>query len=358
MTNASNARKSALPAVSSGFTAPQKAALVIAALGPEAAGPIMERIEEKHLKAFADAYAHLQRVPRSEVLAIASEFVSQLQGTQDGGVNGGLKETRQLLAHFKGDDGAEKLVEDIDAPGGKTVWEKLEAIDEKSLAGYLEKQNPQVIAVVLSRLDTDKASNMMALLPPDLSQELVVRMAKPMPVRREALRVLGDTIDKEFLAPAKKAAKAKKPGEAIGAMLNNMSEEQRDNLLKFIEEKTPEILEDVKSQILTFKDIPTRVPANAIPQVIRELDVQTFLKAAKYGRQNAPDAIEFMFANISQRMVQQYEEQMQELKPFTVPDAERAQAEVMAAVRRLAAAGEFELVQPASEEEEDEETYV
>ena len=42
------------------LTAPQKAALLIAALGPDAAGPIMEKISDKHLKAFAEALSRVK----------------------------------------------------------------------------------------------------------------------------------------------------------------------------------------------------------------------------------------------------------------------------------------------------------
>ena len=128
-------------------------------------------------------------------------------------------------------------------------------------------------------------------------------------------------------------------------------------MLEFIAAESPEVLNDVKAFILTFKDIPERVPANAIAKVVREVEVDVFLKAAKYGKQNAPEAVEFIFKNISQRMGQQYEEQMGEMKPFTLAEAEAAQAQIMTALRRLVAAGEFEL-NKIDTGEVDEEVYV
>ncbi|MCA8897039.1 MAG: hypothetical protein KDA48_17400, partial [Amphiplicatus sp.] len=147
-------------------------------------------------------------------------------------------------------------------------------------------------------------------------------------------------------------------GEMIGAMLNNMSEEKRAGLLAFIEQSSPDILADVKSAILTFADIPTRVPVKAVPQITREIDVPTLLKAVKYGRQNAPETVEFLFANISQRLVQQYEEQMKDMKPVPMAEAEAAQAEIMVAVRKLVAEGVFELTKLEVEGEADETVYV
>ncbi|MEE2690791.1 MAG: FliG C-terminal domain-containing protein [Pseudomonadota bacterium] len=357
MTDAAAQRKNELTlAQPGGFTAPQKAALILAALGPEAAKPVVERVGDKHLQAFAEAYAHLRNIPRKELLAVAAEFVAQL-GAGDERLKGGFDEARDLISKVKSPDEATRLLDEVNAPGGRTVWQKLERADRKAFAAYLNAQHPQTVAVIMTRLDADFASSLLGLIDVDLGKQVVIRLAKPMPVRREALRVLEDAIERDFLAPARAAAKASKPGQMIGAMLNNMPEEKRAAMLEFIAAESPEVLEDVKAFILTFKDIPERVPANAIAKVVREVEVDVFLKAAKYGKQNAPESVEFIFKNISQRMGQQYEEQMGEMKPFTLAEAEAAQAEFMTALRRLVAAGEFELVKPASDEP-DEEVYV
>lgn len=337
-----------------GFTAPQKAALIIAALGPEAAGPIIERIGDRHLKAFAEAYARLQNVARQDLSSVVSEFLGNVSRKEDG-LKGGFEEARSLVSHFKGEDSAAKLLDTIDAPGGRTVWQKLATIEDQTLADYLAAKSPQTIAVVMARMDLDKASNILALLPDDVAQNVISRLTKPAPVRPEALHALAAAIESELLAPLRKVTKSAGPGEKIGAMLNNMSEEKRESFLQFIASKAPDLIDDVKSAILTFKDIPARLPPKAVTQVTREVDVQTVLKAAKYGRKNAPETVEFLFANISQRLVQQYEEQMKEMKPVTVVDAEAAQAQIMIAIRKLVAEGAFELNTIETEEQSEEE---
>lgn len=326
------------------FTGPQKAALIIAALGPEAAGPIIERIGDKHLKAFAECYARLQHVPRNDLVSVVAEFLTRVSTDEDGGLKGGFEQARDLISRFRTPEEATKIFDTIDVPGGRTVWQKLEAIADDEIAGYLGRQNPQMAAVVLSRLNLDKASAILAKLPDEMAQDVVTRLSKPAPIRPEALKALAASIETEFLAPMRKVEKKEKPGETIGAMLNNMSEEKRNSFLAFIEKNKPEILADVKASIMTFKDIPARVPAKAVPQITREVDVPTLLKAVKYGRQNAPETVEFLFSNISQRLVQQYDEQINDMQPVPLAEAEAAQSQVMVAIRRLVAEGVFELI--------------
>lgn len=340
------------------FSAPQKAALVIAALGPEAAGPVIERIGDKHLRAFAEAYAQLESVPRHELLRVVEEFVGSLGDGGGADMGGGYQKARELLSQFKDEDEIGRLMDDIDVPGGKSVWEKLENVDTAAFGEYFAKQTPQTIAVILSRIDSEKASEALGALDGELAQDILYRLSKPMNVRREALRVLADTIDNDFLIPMRKKSKAKGPGAMIGGLMNNMSPEKRQSLLDFISTKTPEILDDIKSHILTFEDLPARIPPNAVPGIIRAVEPEEFLKAVKYGRQNAPETIDFLFQNISQRMAQQYQEQVEELEQVTVDDAEAAQRAIMSAIRKMVAAGDFELVKIVSEDEEDTAVYV
>jgi flagellar motor switch protein FliG len=351
MSNPAARRQMKVVAPSHGFSAPQKAALIIAALGPEAAGPIIERIGDQHLRAFARAFGRLDRVPRAELVAVIEEFVGNLRSA-DGEVKGGYEGASALLAHFKSEDAAARLLDEAEVPGGRTVWQKLETVKDEAIAGYLSNLHPQAAAVVLSRLDVDKASAVLANLDGEISQELVARLARGVNVRREALRVLGDAVERDFLAPMRNASRARRPGETVGAMMNNMSAEKRDKLLGFIQTKAPEIYEEVKAQILTFQDLPSRVPPQAVPAIVRGVEADQFLKAVKLGRQNAPETVEFIFANISQRMGQQYQEQIDALSQVTAAEAEAAQGAMMTAVRRLVAAGEFQLIKPQKAEEQ------
>ena len=80
----------------SALTSSQKAALVIAALGPEAAGPIIERVDDKHLRSFARAYSHLQSVPKAALKIVVEEFVGSMT-VEDNDIKGGVEETQELL---------------------------------------------------------------------------------------------------------------------------------------------------------------------------------------------------------------------------------------------------------------------
>lgn len=338
-----------------GLTASQKAALVLAALGPDLAGPIIERIDEKHLRAFARAYAQMQKIPQSALKAVAQEFVGNLSKEDSGFIEGGFDATRDLLGNFLDSDNMMRLMDEIDAPGAQSVWEKMERIPDDKLLDYISTQNPQLVAVILSRINIETASRLLDLMEAELAGDVVLRLTKPMDVKPHILRILEDTIERDFLAPMRKVVEKEKPGEMVGAMMNNVASKKRETLLGVLTAQAPDVMTDVRKSMLTFDDLATRAPANAMPMVIKELEEDVFLKATKYGRENAPECVEFIFANISQRMAQQYKEQMEEMKEFSPEEGEAAQAAFMSILRKLVKQGEVELNEIEEEAPEGEE---
>ena len=335
------------------LTRAQRAAVIIALIGPEKAAPLMEKIDQQHYRAFARAFAHVDSVPKELADQIAEEFVGKLTNNKEG-IKGGFDETRELLGNYLSSEDVSRIMDDIDVPGGESIWERLDRAEDGLLASYLAKQHPQSIAVVLTKINTEKASRVLDFFETDLAREIIKRLSKPFNIRSASLRILSSAIEREFLAPMRTSTRGRNPGEMIGAMMNNIMSEKRAELLGYMEEDVPEILGDVRKSMLTFQDIVTRVPPNAISAIIKEVEPASFLQAVKFGKKNAPESVEFIFANISQRMVQQYEEEIEALKPAPVRDAEAAQAEVMTVVREMAARGEVLLLEAESADEEEE----
>ena len=78
-------------------------------------------------------------------------------------------------------------MEEIRGPAGRNMWEKLSNVQEDVLATYLKNEYPQTIAVVLSKIATDHASRVLAVLPEELAMDVVQRMLALDPVQKEIL---------------------------------------------------------------------------------------------------------------------------------------------------------------------------
>ena len=71
---------------------------------------------------------------------------------------------------------------------------------EDVLANYLKNEYPQTIAVVLSKIDVEHASRVLALLPEELAMDVVQRMLGLDPVQKDILEKIENTLRIEFMS--------------------------------------------------------------------------------------------------------------------------------------------------------------
>lgn len=335
-----------------GLTMPQKAAVLIAAMGPDVAGPIVERIGDKHLRSFARAFSQLKSVPRESIDEVINEFLEDVDCPQDE-IRGGFKETQRLLSHFVASDTLTRVLDDIDAPGGKSVWEKLDDASEIDLAEYLKTQHPQVAAVVLSRVGAELSAKVLDEFDDELVKSVLLRMARLGQVDQRFITMIGHTVNKEFLKPLRKRSLSRKPSDMLSTVINFLPQAKRTDVLDFIDSEEPSLGDEIKQSLLTFQDLSTRLPPNGVAAMVRVADRTILMQAIKFGKQNAAKTVEFIFENLSKRMGQQIEEDIGKMKAVKLKEAEAAQNAIIDVIRKLIDAGEVELVELETGDEDE-----
>src|SRR5258708_16949120 len=91
-------------------------------------------------------------------------------------------------------------MEEIRGPAGRNMWEKLSNVQEQVLANYLKNEYPQTVAVVLSKIRPEHAARVLAILPEELSLDVVSRMLKMEAVQKEVIERLEKTLRTEFMS--------------------------------------------------------------------------------------------------------------------------------------------------------------
>ncbi len=340
------------PANTGGFqlSGPQKAAIVIALLGREFAGPVVEKIGDRHLKVFLSAYENMKLVPRPILLHAVEDFIANLEIVSSS-LKCGQKEARGLAEEILDEKRMEKLfgnAQILEEPAEEetTVWHTLAQRKSDEIAAYLEKQRPQVSAIVLSKLPSGKAGEVLGEINDEASTKIVNYLTRPGKVDPMTLSTIGKVIDTEFLSVEGGGEKQDNPLKSVGKIFSVLPTAKRDALIEFLTEKDEAVAEQVKKGIVTFEDLPQRLPRNAVPIIFREADTVQLLKALKMGQGNAPESLEFLFANISQRMADQFKEQLEDLAEISQKEGEAAQSVFMATVSRLEKEGRLSLILP------------
>ena len=338
------------------LTAPQRAAVVIALLGPEKAGSVIEQIGDQHLKRFVTAYEKIKSIPREVLLAIVAEFITELkQG--EGSIRGGVKEARALAEEILDEDRVERIfgiatLSTEDEREGDNVWTRLRTADPQKLAEYMQTQRPQLVGIIISQMPPDNAGVVLADLPDELSQYVVRSLANPVEIDKQTLRTIGQVVEQEFLTSVDGNKEEKDPLSAVSSILSVLPSEKRENLMEYLFEKDADQAEKIRKGLVTFEDIPDQLPRNAVPIIFREMDQDQLIKALKFGEESAPGSLEYLYSNISQRMAEQYKEQVEEIKSLSKKDGEAAQSAMMTLISSLDQAGTIKLIKVVESDEE------
>jgi flagellar motor switch protein FliG len=323
------------------LTLADKAAVIIAALGPDAAPRVLQGMGEPTIRRFAQAMSGLWRISPEVLEQTIIDFTDELGSHQT--IRGGVSEARRILRELLDDDSVSRIMDDVDVAGGRTLWEKLSNSSDQALAGFLRHEHPQTAAVVLSKMRSDKAARILERLDPEFAQVIVLRLARVPRLDSEVMVLMTQVIQKEFLSVMQREQATRRPADVIGSMMNNVSSAARARLLEMLEQEKPKLARQVQKVMFTFADIPDRVTAKDAGVVLKSVEEPTMMVALKMAEHNAPRIIDFFLGNISRRLAQRLENEIKQHTEVTPRDGEASQAEVVMVIREMAKNGEIKL---------------
>ena len=333
------------------LTRRQKAAIVVRFLLNEGAPLSLSTLPEDLQAALTQQIGQMRMVDRTTLSQVIGEFAEELE--QIGlsfphGIVGALTEldgkiSPQTAARLRREAGVRQLGD---------PWVRIRALDIPQLQEILDRESIEVSAVVLSKLDTAKAAELLGSLPGDRARRLTFAVSQTEAVTPDAVYRIGLALATQLDEVPDKAFDDS-PDRRVGAILNLSPATTRDALLQGLEEEDGEFAEKVRKSIFTFPDIPARLAPLDASTLMREVDQTTLLTAFRYSVDlggTAQEAVDFLLANISKRMADGLREEMGELPAIKQKQGEEAQNAVIAAIRQLEEAGTITLVTPEAED--------
>src|SRR6185295_14434376 len=124
-----------------------------------------------------------------------------------GTLTGTFESTERLLMKVLDKSKVETIMDEIRGPAGRTMWDKLSNVNESVLANYLKNEYPQTVAVVLSKVKSDHAARVLAMLPEEFALEVVQRMLRMESVQKDILDKVEQTLRVEFMSNLARTAK-------------------------------------------------------------------------------------------------------------------------------------------------------
>lgn len=322
----------------------EKAAVLLLALGPDHGRPIWEELDEMEIRQLSRAMVRLGPITQEMLGELLAEFVTGV--SSNGNISGNTDSTERLLMSFLPTDRVETIMEEIRGPAGRNMWEKLSNVQEDVLANYLKNEYPQTIAVVLSKISTDHASRVLAVLPDELALDVVQRILGLDQVQKEILEKIEATLRTEFMSTLSHTQR-RDSHEQMAEIFNSFDRQTEARFMTSLEETDREAAERIKELMFTFEDL-ARLESSAIQTLLQAMDKKDTALALKGAND---DAKEFFFANMSARASGMLRDDMDAMGPVRLTDVDTAQSKMVSIAKDLAARGEIIITKGTSDEE-------
>ncbi len=250
------------------LTGPQKAAVLMLALGEEQSSRLFGMMHEDEIKEVSSAMAQLGTVRAEMVERLCVEFGESMGGA--GNLVGSFESTERLLQRALPRDRATQIMEEIRGPAGRTMWDKLGNVHEAVLANYLKNEYPQTVAVVLSKVRPDHAARVLTLLPDGFSIEVVMRMLRMESVQKDVLDGVERTLRAEFMSNLARATR-RDAHEMMAEIFNNLDRASETRFVAALEERNRESADRIKALMFTFDDL-RRLSSAAMQGLLRAVE--------------------------------------------------------------------------------------
>ena len=326
------------------LSGPQKAAIVIMAIGEERAAQMFQRMDNEEIKYISQAMATLTTQKSEVVEELLLHFVSQFSST--GTVIGGFEQMEKLLGSSMSADRAAEIMGDIRGPAGRTMWDKLAHIQEATLAAYLKNEYPQTIAVVLTKIVPDHAARVLGELPEELASEVVARMLSGEPVKKEILQTIEKTLATEFMANLARTSR-RDAHEMMAEIFNNFDKSTETKLMDGLEQRDKEGAERIKALMFTFEDL-MKLDPSGVQTLLRDVDKGDLAIALKGA---TPEISDLFFNNMAERAASILREDMETTGPVRLKDVEESQGKIVTKAKELSEKGDIVIPEGGGDDE-------
>ena len=314
------------------LTGPKKAAILLLALGEDAAADVLKNLEEIEIQQVGYFMTRFTDISPEEVDIVLEEFYRNSVVQEEGvSINSSPDFIRNALKKAVGPDRAKELADNLSSTGQDSGLDALRFIEPVIISNYIRTEHPQTIALVLSYLNNiEQSSTVLRTLPESIQADVVYRMAAMESIPPGVVQELNDVLTEEMKAAGTGGSKVGGI-EPVAEMLNSVDKATETRILSTIEESNPDLAEQIRELMFTFEDLAL-IDSKQMQTVMKDVDQADMVLALK----TSSDAIkELIFSSMSTRAAEMVRDDLENLGPVKVSDVEAAQQKIIKVVKKL-----------------------
>jgi flagellar motor switch protein FliM len=285
--------------------------------------------------------AGMQEMVRTALADFGSEIKTALAGITDD-----IGDLRRKQAEIT-DQLAFGASEQVPAESGKGAergrpFSLIRRAEAAHIAGFIHQEHPQLIALVLSYLEPQKASIVLGSLSAEAQPDVARRIACMGRTSPEVLREVERALEKKLSTLSSEDYTAAGGLESVVEILTIAERSTERRVIDALEEKNPELAKEIKRKMFVFEDI-VLLRREVVGAVLRRVDPDVLLRAMKA---TAEDFRAFLWECVPIADREKLKARFEEIGRVRLHDVDEAQQKIVSVVRDMEEAGEIIVERP------------
>jgi len=316
----------------------EKAAYLLLCLGEETTAAVFNELNNDEIMLISTFMREIEHVPAD----LARQVVDHYRKTQEeyaGLFVDGKGFLNNALISTGDSKRVESILEELNSEFDEKPLETISNMDPRMVAGLLQNEHPQTIALILSTQKVEHTGTILMNLPEDLRSEVVYRIARIEKVSPDIIHQIEEALQREIGGFVAKEQQNVGGLEKVVEILTRLGKSMEQNILAGIEQLDPETAEKIRNLLFTFDDL-YMVDNIGMQKMLREVKNETLTLALKTASESVKDKI---FQNISDGAKEIITEDLEALGPVKLADVEQAQRSIIKIALRLEEEGQLVL---------------
>ena len=259
-------------------------------------------------------------------MAVAKRFVAQ----------GGIEYAKTLLEQTFGPEKAFEILNRLQSSLQDIPFQFLKKADPSQVSSFIQEEHPQTIALILAHLPPTVSAIVLSSLPQSVQSDVVIRIASMDRTAPEIVREVERVLERKMASVFSQGFTFAGGVKDVAEILNMIERATEKTIMADLEERDPELADEIGKLMFTFEDI-VYVDDAGIQKTLREVDSKDLALALKASNQEVSDKV---LKNMSERAREMILEEIEFMGPVRMKNVEESQQKIVGIIRRLEESGD------------------
>jgi flagellar motor switch protein FliG len=314
------------------LTNTEKAAILFLAMGEKVTGEVFRNLELAEIQSITQIIASMETPSLEQIQSVVKECMQRMSSRSV--MPQEVSEyINNVLVIALGEKKATALLRKLDARviTRSTSLKTAKNLDSETLLNIILGEHPQIIALILTHLEPDKAADILAALPDEIRSDVALRICHLERIRPGVMEDINDFFRNKMINIENTESQIVGGVSKIAEIMNSIDRATEENIMSNIEKMDPALTENIRMLMFTFEDL-SALSNQDMQTLLKEFPKDELVLALKTASIDLKDLI---LKNMSERAAQMTMEDLEAMGAVKLHDVEKAQQNIVKIARRL-----------------------